>query len=171
MNQAEKIDTARMRLVEIGGHTSQDLGLGRIVGQLLVYLYLQPEACPLDELETQLGLSKASVSIAARQLEQLGLAQRVWVRGDRRKYYRSAENIADALQQGLLSLVRQKVREFGNQLETSMELLEDPGDNVTREVEFLKQRVTRAQKLQRRLDSILGNPIIKLLAKATTKTN
>ena len=61
-----------MRLIETGGQTSQDLGLGRIVGQILVYLYLKPSACSLEELENDLGLSKASISIAARQLEQLG---------------------------------------------------------------------------------------------------
>jgi DNA-binding transcriptional regulator GbsR (MarR family) len=67
-----------MRLVETGGRISQDLGLGRIVGQLLVYLYLQPRECSLDVLESELGLSKASVSIAARQLERLGIVQRVF---------------------------------------------------------------------------------------------
>jgi len=29
-----------MRLVEVGGNAAQDLGLGRIVGQIVVYLYL-----------------------------------------------------------------------------------------------------------------------------------
>ncbi len=48
-----------MRLVETGGRTSQDLGLGRIVGQILVYLYLQPAACSLEELEENLGLSQS----------------------------------------------------------------------------------------------------------------
>lgn len=30
----------RMRLVEEGGRAAQDLGFGRIPGQILVYLYL-----------------------------------------------------------------------------------------------------------------------------------
>ena len=64
---------ARSRLIETGGRTSQDLGLGRIVGQILVYLYLTDGDCSLDKIGADLDLSKASVSIAARQLESLWL--------------------------------------------------------------------------------------------------
>ena len=54
----------RARLVETGGRTSQDL-----------------------------GLSKASVSVAVRQLENLGLLRRTWKKGDRKNYYRTADEI------------------------------------------------------------------------------
>ena len=167
MNRDETIIQARIRLVETGGRTSQDLGLGRIVGQVLVYLYLQPDECSLDALEQDLGLSKASVSIAARQLEALGLVNRVWVKGERKKYYRSAENIASALQQGLLSRVRQKVQYFGSELDASMELLDGvaAGQDDIQDIEFLQQRVTRARKLQKRLDRLLGNPLVRLLTR------
>lgn len=165
MNEETEILSARMRLIETGGRTSQDLGLGRIVGQILVSLYLQPAACPLDELEKDLGLSKASISIAARQLEQLGLVQRVWVKGERKKYYRSAENIGQALQQGLLSIVRQKVNDFGDQLDLTMDVLETVDGFKQQEVKFLKRRVLRARKLQKRLDTVLGSPLVRLLAR------
>ncbi len=166
MKPIENINLARTRLIETGGRTSHDLGLGRIVGQVLVYLYLQPTECSLDVLEEELGLSKASVSVAARQLESLGLVSRVWVKGERKKYYRSAENIASALQQGLLSIVRQKVEFFGSELDTSIGLLESaPEQTETKDLEFLKNRVNRASKLQKRLDRVLGNPLVRLLTK------
>jgi len=171
MEEIDKLRTVRMGLVETGARTSQDLGLGRIVGQILVYLYLQPGACSLDEIESELGLSKASVSIAARQLEQLGLLQRVWVRGDRKKYYRTADNIGQALQQGLLSLVRQKVLDFGDQLEQTMRILEDMNETGNDQIRFLHQRVERAGKLQRRLDRVLGNRLVALLTKAAGDVN
>jgi DNA-binding transcriptional regulator GbsR (MarR family) len=159
----------RMRLVETGGRISQDLGLGRIVGQLLVYLYLQPRECSLDILESELGLSKASVSVAARQLEQLGLVQRVWVKGDRKKYYRSAENIASALQQGLLSIVQQKIQQFGGELDVTLKLLANTKANSEdlQEIKFLQQRVGRAKKLQKRFNSILGTPFARLFSKTS----
>ena len=166
MKPAENILLARTRLVETGGRTSQDLGLGRIVGQVLVYLYLQPAECSLDTLEHDLGLSKASVSVAARQLEALGLVSRVWVKGERKKYYRSADNIASALQQGLLAQVRQKVQYFGGELDVTMELLDDATEHKgTQALEFLRQRVGRARKLQKRLDKVLGNPLVRLLTR------
>ncbi|RWX49130.1 MarR family protein [Candidatus Electrothrix marina] len=170
MDSADNIAAARKNLVETGGRTSQDLGLGRIVGQVLVYLYLQPQECSLDVLEQELGLSKASVSVAARQLESLGLVQRVWIKGERKKYYRSAENIARALQQGVLSMLRHKVECFGGELEKSMNLLDGEVTSENEEdLDFLRQRVTRARKLQERLDSLLGHPLVHLFAKMNRK--
>lgn len=165
MKDKDKIQQARMRLVETGGRASQDFGVGRIIGQVLVYLYLQESECSLDEIGEALGLSKASVSIAVRQLEQLGLAMKVWKSGDKRNYYKSAENIASALQQGVLSLVRQKMQIFGNELERSLQLIEDISHESPEmdEFIFLRKRILRAQKLQSGLERVLGNPLLKLL--------
>ena len=165
MENEEKLQQARMRLIETGGRASQDLGTGRIVGQVLVHLYLQEHECSLDEIGEALGLSKASVSIAVRQLEQLGLAMKIWKAGDKKKYYKSAENIAQALQQGVLSLVRQKVQLFGNELESSLRLIEaiPTTSSAQHETLFLKKRIERAKNLQKRLDRILGNPLVNLL--------
>lgn len=165
MDNKKKILKARTRLIETGGRISQDLGTGRIVGQVLVHLYLQENECSLDNIAITLGLSKASVSIAVRQLERLGLVRKVWKIGDRRNYYKSAENIAKALQQGLLSLIRQKIRLFGVELDDSLELIElVSSDSETKnEGAFLRQRIDRAKKLQKGLDRLLGNPIVSLL--------
>jgi DNA-binding transcriptional regulator GbsR (MarR family) len=165
MNAQDKLLEARKRLIETGGRVSQDFGTGRIVGQVLVFLYLQEQESSLDDIGSALGLSKASVSIAVRQLEQLGLAKKVWKGGDKRNYYKSADNIAHALQQGVLGLVRQKVQLFSTELEGSLDLLRDvnPESIDENELSFLVQRIERAQKLQGRLEKVLGNPLVKLL--------
>jgi len=100
-----------------------------------------------------------------RQLEQLGLARKVWKSGDKRNYYKSADNIAKALQHGVLSLVRKKIELFGGELESSLQLIDEiPVSSSTKEeADFLRQRIERARKLQNGLEKILGNPIIKLL--------
>ena len=165
MENLEKLQQAKLRLIETGGRTSQDLGAGRIVGQVLVYLYLMENECSLDNIGEDLGLSKASVSIAVRQLEQLGLARKVWKAGDKRNYYRSAENIAKALQQGVLSILRQKVQLFGDELGGSLELINTIPNNseIKEDTVFLKKRIERAIKLQKGLERIMGNPLVKLL--------
>ena len=63
----------RTRLIEVAGGTTQDLGLGRIIGQVLGDIYMTDGDSSLDAIGHNLGLSKAAVSIAARQLEP-GLA-------------------------------------------------------------------------------------------------
>ncbi|MCW5214085.1 hypothetical protein VU13_01980, partial [Desulfobulbus sp. US5] len=87
-----------------------------------------------------------------------------------KKYYRSAENIARALQQGVLSMLRHKVEYFGGELEKSMNLLDgEVASENEEDRDFLRQRVKRAKKLQERLDSVLGNPLVHLLAKMNRK--
>ena len=166
MEQEKVIQDAKLRLIEAGGRASQDLGTGRIVGQILVYLYLKERECSLDDVVQELGLSKASVSIAVRQLEQLGLARNVWKSGDKKKYYKSAENIAKALQQGVLLLIRQKIQFFGDELEGTLRMINAIQDDTAsnHEIVFLRQRIERAKKLQGGIESILGNPLLRLLA-------
>jgi DNA-binding transcriptional regulator GbsR (MarR family) len=167
MEEREAILSAKLRLIEAGGRASQDLGTGRITGQILVYLYLQENECSLDDIAEDLGLSKASISIAVRKLEQLGLVRNIWRSGDKRKYYRSAENIAKALQQGILLLLHQKIQIFGDELDESLKMISSVSSDADRNNDFifLQQRIARAKKLQSGLEKILGNPLLKLLAK------
>lgn len=153
----------RKRLTEVGGKTAQDLGLGRIVGQILVHLYLSPSERPLDDIARELGLSKAAVSIAARQLEGLGLVRRSWKPGDRKTYYRTADDIATALHQGLLNLVRSKMSLLAVELtQAESELKSGKGSDAA----FMLGRVKRARQLRDTAMGLLENPLVKLLTRA-----
>jgi DNA-binding transcriptional regulator GbsR (MarR family) len=167
MAEKDTLLAVRMRLVEAGGRASQDIGTGRISGQILVYLYLQEDECSLDDIAADLGLSKASVSIAVRKLEQLGLVRNIWKSGDKRKYYRSAENIAKALQQGILLLLHQRIQIFGDELDESLKMISAVSSDSSQDDDllFVQRRIERAKKLQNGLEKILGNPLLKLLAK------
>lgn len=160
------LDEARRRLIESGGRASQDLGAGRIVGQILIYLYLCESECSLDTIAEELAVSKASVSIAVRQLEQFGVVVKVWKNGDRRNYYRSADNIASALQLGLLALVRQKLELFSGDLDSSLQLIETNGimNQKNSEYDFLQKRLARAKQLQKRVQKIIDHPVVKYLS-------
>lgn len=159
-NQTEQV---RKRLIEVGGRTAQDLGLGRVVGQILVHLYLSPGECSLDDIARDLGLSKAAVSIAARQLESLGLLRRSWKSGDRKTYYRTADDIASALHQGLLTMVRTKMSLLATELQHAESELK-MGENGPEEA-FILGRVKRAKKLRDTAMSVLENPLVKLLTR------
>ena len=167
MSENNKAAQARMRLVEVGGRTSQDLGLGRIVGEILMYLYLREDAQSLDRIEKDLKLSKAAVSVVARQLESLGLLRRVWKRGDRKSYYRTAENLATALQHGLLGFVRQKVDAVAAELEQvdGMLVEADKEQEERSETAFLRSRVRRAREMEGRLEKILKSPLLKVFVR------
>ena len=152
----------RQRLAAAGGRTSHDLGLGRIVGQMLSYLYLWDGDCSLDQIAEEMGLSKAAVSVAARQLEHLGLIRRTWREGDRRKYYRTVDNIGVALQQGLLSILRNKIEAMAGELDTAHAALAT-GARADTELQFLAGRVKRAKVLRDQAHKVLGHPLLQLL--------
>ena len=156
----------RMRFVEVGGKTSQDLGLGRIVGQILMFLYLQEGECSLDQIGEDLGLSKAAVSTAVRHLESLGLLRQAWRKGDRRNYYRTADNIGAALQNGLLAFVRQKVQSIAMEIDSANELLEKeiiaPG--ASSDAHFIYSRVKRAKHLRDVTAKLLESPLFGFLS-------
>jgi DNA-binding transcriptional regulator GbsR (MarR family) len=158
---------ARQRLIELGGRTAQDLGLGRIPGQLLVYLYFQEQECSLDQICEEQGLSKAAVSTATRQLETLGLVRQVWRRGDRRNYYRTADNVGAALQQGLLTLVRRKLDAAKLEMEQVWSVVEEESRSTRgdRDLEFLKQRLQRARTLRDRVARVLGSRLLDALVR------
>lgn len=157
--------TVKEKLVEAGGRTSQDLGMGRIVGQVLVYLYLSDGDCSLDEIGEDIELSKASASIAARQLEKLGLVKRTWKKGDRKSYYRTADNVETALKSGLLSFILQKIHTVGVELDEASRLLSGIGAGEEDDVKFLLSRVERAKTLRDGVINLLNNPLVGLFTK------
>ncbi|MDD4869620.1 MAG: hypothetical protein PHR77_03600 [Kiritimatiellae bacterium] len=162
------VDDVRARLIEVGGRTSQDLGLGRIVGQILVYLYLRDGECSLDQIGQDLGLSKAAISIAARQLESLGLLRRAWKKGERKTYYRTTEDMATALQQGLFTFLNQKIQTVAGELDYVNGKLEEAVKNqdASPEAQFVYSRVKRAKVLRDRAAGLLDNPILKFFVKS-----
>jgi DNA-binding transcriptional regulator GbsR (MarR family) len=75
------------------GQLSDYFGYNRVMGKMYGALLLSPQPMSLDDLMNHLDISKASVSMNMRTLENMGIAREVWVRGDRRKYYEAEPDI------------------------------------------------------------------------------
>jgi hypothetical protein len=78
------------QFIERMGLAIERLGLTRTFGRLFGLLMVADRPLSLDEMVDRLDVSKASVSTNARDCEELGLARRVGVRGDRRDFYEIA---------------------------------------------------------------------------------
>lgn len=78
------------QFIERMGLAIERMGLSRTFGRLFALLMLADRPLSLDEMVERLDVSKASVSTNARACEELGLARRVGVRGDRKDYYEIA---------------------------------------------------------------------------------
>jgi HTH-type transcriptional regulator, glycine betaine synthesis regulator len=73
------------------GQLASYFGYNKVMGKMYGALLMSPDPMSLDDLLAHLDISKASVSMNMRTLENMGIVREVWVRGDRRKYY-EAEN-------------------------------------------------------------------------------
>src|SRR5262245_53099642 len=69
------------------GQLADYFGYNKVIGKMYGALLLSPNPMSLDDLMNHLEVSKASVSMNMRLLENLGIVKEVWVRGDRRKFY------------------------------------------------------------------------------------
>jgi DNA-binding transcriptional regulator GbsR (MarR family) len=116
-------------------------------------------------MEERLGLSKAAVSIAARDLEKLGLVQRVWRPNDRKSYYRTVENLGLALRHGVLRQIESSMMDIENVLGKLHSEIEASDSKLDPDRAFLLQRLHRAEELQNRSKRMLNSPLLKLLVR------
>lgn len=157
----------RSRLIDLGGRTAQDFGVGRVLGQVLALLYFTDGELSLDEIEAELELSKAAVSIATRDLEKLGLLRRVWKPNDRKSYYRTVENLGVALQQGVQMQLRRSLLEIDTVMEGIRDEIQQGGleGSEKPELTFIQSRLDRADTLRKRFGKFLNSPLVRFFVK------
>ena len=83
------LESVNTSIIEGLGQLAGYFGFSKVMGQLFGVLMLSPDALSLDDLMERLSISKASVSTHMRTLEHMGIVHEVWVKDDRRKYYRA----------------------------------------------------------------------------------
>lgn len=83
----DRLDRSRDSLIQALGRQSSFWGLGKTAGEMYAVLYLSAELVSLEELAQRLKVTKGNISIAIRQLEQLGMVRRSWQKGDRRVFF------------------------------------------------------------------------------------
>ena len=113
------------------GKLADYFGYNRVLGKMYGALLLSPAPLSLDELMIRLDISKASVSMNMRMLENMGLAREVWVRGDRRKYYEAESDLWRALTNVLGSREMRDVNQAIEILEANTERLRGSMDTMS----------------------------------------
>jgi DNA-binding transcriptional regulator GbsR (MarR family) len=78
---------AKENFIQSMSRISSFWGLPKALGAIFGAIYLSPVPINLDELVTQVGVSKGAVSTNVRQLERLGLIHKHVELGDRKDYY------------------------------------------------------------------------------------
>jgi hypothetical protein len=77
-------------------------GFSLTVGRLMGLLLVSDEPVSLDDIADHLGLSKSGASVAARDLERLGLARRLATPGSRRIVYEAVDVMEPSFESGVV---------------------------------------------------------------------
>ena len=109
-------------------------GFARIAGRIMGFLLVNEGPFTLDELADQLQISKTSASTNARLLEQYNLIQREVKAGDRRDFYRLAEDHWERM----FDVVKNRMQKFHDVLGKTIEAL--PADEA-----YARARLKEAQ--------------------------
>jgi DNA-binding transcriptional regulator GbsR (MarR family) len=153
-------------MIEAAGHATQSLGLGKVPGQIYAYLYMSREARSLNEITEALGVSKGSVSMCVRQLEQWTALEKIWVRGDRKDYYRARDSFGKIIKNALADLAGRRLASSGRLLDEVEKELGAGNGGMKRDVpqtQFIRDRVRHLREFQNKARGMWESAILQML--------
>ena len=115
------------------GRLARFFGFSDVMGRLYGTVLLSPEPMSLDDLANSLEISKGSVSMNMRDLERWGMAKEVWMRGERKKYYRAESNLWQVILNVLGSREQREVQVALEVLNESIDKLKSAEGELTPE--------------------------------------
>lgn len=141
-------------LVSALGRQSAFWGMGKTAGEMYAVLYLAAESLSLEELARRLHVTKGNISIAIRQLEQLGMVRRSWQRGDRRVFF-EAETDFWKITRSVLALRQKPEFDESFRLVAESAALAEQADTSPEKERAIK-RLRALQEFYELLDSMVG---------------
>ncbi|MFC1705304.1 GbsR/MarR family transcriptional regulator [Planctomycetota bacterium] len=155
--QADEGDSdGRRSLVSRIGEVASRVGLRRTTAQIYAVLLLSEEPMSLDDIASAVGVSKASVSIYARELASLGAIRKVWAPDTRRDLYEAEGDVLKVLRLWAQSGLARRIAEIGAALmevESYLDSLEAGGRPSQQRV---RKRIHAARALHGKLSGMLA---------------
>ncbi len=131
------------------GRLAGFFGFNELMGRLYGTLLMSPEPMSLDDLVDTLQISKGSVSTNMRSLERWGMAKEVWVRGERRKFYKAESDLWQVIRNVLGSREQREIQLALEVLGRSIENLQNAENELTpEEQELARYYLDRVSDLQ-----------------------
>jgi len=112
----------KQEFVQDYGEAYQHFGLPVLMGRIVGLLLFEGRPVSLDEITSELGVSKGPVSQIVRRLRDHNLVLRKWVPGDRKDYYEADPNIFGNAFQHRIALMQSNLdlaQKYINLLETT----------------------------------------------------
>jgi len=147
-------DEVRNGLMAALGRQSAFWGLGKSPGEMFAALYLAEGPLSLAQLACAAGVTKGAASVAARQLEAIGLIHRIQRPGDRRVFFAAETNFWVAAQR---LLERRQKPEFDESFRQVRALLRAVRQQPpSRHRDHMLERLENLQSFYERLDAVVA---------------
>lgn len=88
-----KQESAQDIFIEGWGRLGTTWGISKVMAEIYALLYLDAEPMTLEDMSGKLKTSRSNISMNVRGLVDLGVVKKVIIRGDRRDYYTSEDEI------------------------------------------------------------------------------
>jgi DNA-binding transcriptional regulator GbsR (MarR family) len=134
MTETASSQKLKKALISAYAEAYHKMGYSTLMGKIVALLLLSPKPLSLDEICEQLEMSKGPVSQITRRLRDHHLIEKHWVPGERKDYYRAADDIFGNAFRNYRSSMRRN-RDLARQFLSQADALEE------REGAYLKKRM------------------------------
>ena len=154
----DKIEQVREKFVEFVGNFGAGFGLSSLTTQLYALLYLSPKPLSLDDMVKQLHVSKGSVSVNIRILQEWRAVKKVLRMGSRKDYYEADTDVFKIVVNRLRSGLKRRLDEVNEGIKNMENILnETSGDSQDAEkmIQVYKTKLQEVKKMSEKADSLL----------------
>jgi len=155
----DNLAKARDRFIEGIGRLAASVGLNRVVGQLYAVLFLSNKPLCLDEMIESLKISKGNASVNIRELERLGVVRKVWIKGNRRDFYKAELDFEKVITSSLVAAVKRRMKLTMDTLAETESLIKEARTNLNKEekktVELYLKRLQDMRKIHNFAEKML----------------
>jgi DNA-binding transcriptional regulator GbsR (MarR family) len=88
----EKFKNVRDKIIEHNSEIQTLYSMHPTLKRLMSVMYYYEKPMTLDDMTELLGMSKASMSNAIRELNEIGLVEKIWKKGERKDIYQVEED-------------------------------------------------------------------------------
>ena len=157
----EDLSKARDRFVEGIGRLAATVGVSRVIGQLYAMLFLSEKPLCLDDMVERLKISKGNASLNIRKLESLGVAKRVWVKGDRKDFYQAELDLEKIIKGELIDIARSRMKIALDTVTETEDLIKKSKGNLNEEEKRRKKlylkRLESAKEINNFIERMLNS--------------
>ena len=157
----EDLSKARDRFVEGIGRLAATVGVSRVIGQLYAMLFLSEKPLCLDDMVERLKISKGNASLNIRKLESLGVAKRIWVKGDRKDFYQAELDLEKIIKGELIDIARSRMKIALDTVTETEDLIKNVKGNLNEEEKRRKKlylkRLESAKEINDFIETMLNS--------------